>query len=42
MMRRSHQVFDVNGQKAVQDMLLEYIGFNRDAGCVGETEHRLH
>ncbi len=34
-----HQVFDVNGQKAVQDMLLEYIGFNRDAGCVGETEH---
>ncbi len=34
-----HQVFDVNGQKAVQDMLLEYIGFNKDAGCVGETEH---
>ncbi len=33
------KTFDVNGQRAVQDMLLEYIGFRRDAGCVGETEH---
>ncbi len=31
--------FDPNGQKKVQDMLLDYIGFRKDAGSVGETEH---
>ncbi len=31
--------FDPNGQRQVQDMLLSYIGFRKDAGSVGETEH---
>lgn len=31
--------FDPDAQKKVQDMLLTYIGFRKDAGCVGETEH---
>lgn len=34
-----HKPCDVNAQRAVQDMLLSYIGFRRDAGTVGETEH---
>ena len=31
--------FDPDGQRKVQDLLLDYIGFRRDAGSVGETEH---
>ena len=31
--------FDPDGQRKVQDLLLDYIGFSRDAGSVGETEH---
>ncbi len=31
--------FDPDAQRKVQDMLLSYIGFRRDAGSVGETEH---
>lgn len=31
--------FDVDVQRKVQDMLLSYIGFSRDAGAVGESEH---
>lgn len=31
--------FDPDGQRKVQDMLLAYIGFRKDAGSVGETEH---
>lgn len=31
--------FDPDGQRKVQDMLLDYIGFRKDAGSVGETEH---
>lgn len=31
--------FDVDAQKKVQQLLLEYIGFSKDAGAVGETEH---
>lgn len=33
------EYFDPDGQKKVQDMLLDYIGFRKDAGSVGETEH---
>ena len=33
------QYFDPDAQRKVQDMLLEYIGFRKDAGSVGETEH---
>ena len=32
-------VFDIEAQKKVQKILLEYIGFSFDAGAVGETEH---
>lgn len=31
--------FDVNAQKEVQKMLLDYIGFSWESGAVGETEH---
>lgn len=31
--------FDPNCQRKVQDLLLDYIGFRKDAGSVGETEH---
>ncbi len=31
--------FDVDAQRKVQDMLLSYIGFFREAGAVGESEH---
>lgn len=31
--------FDINAQKEVQKMLLEYIGFSWESGAVGETEH---
>lgn len=31
--------FDRDGQKKMQDMLLDYIGFRKDAGSVGESEH---
>ncbi len=31
--------FDVDAQKKVQKLLLEYIGFNFDKGAVAETEH---
>lgn len=34
-----HVPADVDAQRKVQDMLLAYIGFRRDAGTVGETEH---
>lgn len=34
-----HVYSDVDAQKKVQWMLLDYIGFRRDAGAVGETEH---
>lgn len=34
-----HAYFDPDGQRKVQGMLLDYIGFRRDAGAVGETEH---
>lgn len=31
--------FDPDCQRKVQDLLLDYIGFRKDAGSVGETEH---
>lgn len=31
--------YDPDAQKKVQDMLLSYIGFSKEAGAVGETEH---
>lgn len=31
--------YDIEEQKKVQKLLLEYIGFDFDAGTVGETEH---
>ncbi len=31
--------YDVDAQKKVQNLLLDYIGFSKDAGFVGETEH---
>lgn len=31
--------YDLDAQKKVQEMLLDYIGFRKDAGAVGETEH---
>lgn len=34
-----HAYADPDAQKKVQWMLLDYIGFCRDAGAVGETEH---
>lgn len=34
-----HAYADPDAQKKVQWMLLDYIGFRRDAGAVGETEH---
>lgn len=34
-----HVPFDINAQREVQWMLLDYIGFRREAGTVGETEH---
>lgn len=36
---RFHEYADVDAQKKVQWMLLDYIGFSRDAGAVDETEH---
>lgn len=34
-----HQFFDTDAQRKLQWFLLEYIGFRKDAGAVGETEH---
>ena len=34
-----HVYFDPDDQRKVQDLLLSYIGFSKDAGAVGETEH---
>lgn len=34
-----HAYFDPDDQRKVQDLLLSYIGFSKDAGSVGETEH---
>ena len=34
-----HAYADPDAQKKVQRLLLDYIGFRRDAGAVGETEH---
>lgn len=34
-----HAYADPDAQKKVQQMLLDYIGFSKDAGAVGETEH---
>lgn len=34
-----HAYFDPDAQKKVQDMLLAYMGFSKDAGTVGESEH---
>lgn len=34
-----HAYADPDAQRRVQWMLLDYIGFRRDAGAVGETEH---
>ncbi len=31
--------YDIEAQKKVQDMLLSYIGFDRDAGATAESEH---
>ena len=31
--------YDINAQRQVQKLLLEYIGFDFDSGTVGETEH---
>ena len=31
--------YDVDTQKKVQNLLLDYIGFSKEAGSVGETEH---
>ncbi len=31
--------FDINGQRKVEKLLLEYIGFSFERGAVGETEH---
>ncbi len=36
---RFQKYADVDAQKQVQWMLLDYIGFRRDAGAVDETEH---
>lgn len=36
---RFHAYSDPDAQKKVQWMLLDYIGFRRDAGAVDETEH---
>lgn len=33
------QYFDPDAQRKVQDMLLDYIGFRREAGRAGESEH---
>ncbi len=33
------QHYDIESQKKVQEFLLKYIGFNFEAGTVGETEH---
>ncbi len=33
------QYFDPDAQKRVQDLLLDYIGFRREAGSTGESEH---
>ena len=33
------EYFDPDAQRKVQDMLLDYIGFRKNAGSVGETEH---
>ncbi len=33
------EYFDPDAQKKVQDMLLSYIGFDFERGCVGESEH---
>ncbi len=33
------EYFDQDAQRKVQAMLLDYIGFRKDAGSVGETEH---
>ena len=37
--RDSHAYADPDAQRRVQWLLLDYIGFRRDAGAVGETEH---
>lgn len=34
-----HTCFDTDAQRKVQWMLLDYIGFRRESGAVGETEH---
>lgn len=31
--------YDANDQRKVQELLLKYIGFSFDSGCVGESEH---
>ena len=31
--------YDINAQKKVQEILLDYIGFSFESGAVGETEH---
>lgn len=31
--------YDINSQKKVEKLLLDYIGFSFDRGCTGETEH---
>jgi carboxypeptidase Taq len=34
-----HRYFDIDSQKKVQKLLLDYIGFSWDKGTVGESEH---
>ena len=34
-----HREYDVDDQRKVQKLLLDYIGFDWDRGAVGETEH---
>jgi carboxypeptidase Taq len=34
-----HRHFDIDSQKKVQKLLLDYIGFSWDKGTVGESEH---
>ena len=34
-----HTHFDADAQRKVQDLLLDYIGFSKEAGAVGESEH---
>lgn len=34
-----HACCDPDAQRKVQDLLLSYIGFSKEAGAVGETEH---